>query len=92
MHAEEAGLVSWRLYGTHVHGRRGVRCGDTGYHGTDQRANGWCRCVEAVGTDYGRAIGSDVRGARWLQVHDTDGVGEDGRRWRGLIGHRCSTV
>ena len=49
-----------------------------GYRGTDQHADGWCQCVEAVGTDYSGAMGSDVRGARWLQVHDMDSVGEDG--------------
>ena len=66
-----------------------------GYCGTDQCADGWCRCVEAARTDYGRAMGSessDVRGARWLQVHDMDSMGEDRRRWRGLVGHRCGTA
>ena len=26
------------------------------------------------------AMGSNMRGARWFQVHDTDGVGEN-RQW-----------
>ena len=75
-----------------VHGRRGARCGDTGYHGMDQCADGWCWCIEVVRMDYGGAMGSNVRGARWLQVHNMDGVGEDGRRWHGLVGHRCGTA
>ena len=59
--------------------RRGTRCGDIGYHGMDQCTDGWCWCVEAAGMDNGRAMGSNVRGAWWLQVHDTNGMGKDGQ-------------
>ena len=43
-------------------------------------------------SDYGGAMGSNVRGTWWLQVHNTDGMGKDGRQWRGLVGHRCGTA
>ena len=54
--------------------------GETGYHGTEQHTDRWCWCIEVARTDNRGTMGSNMRGTRWLQVHNTNGMGEDRQR------------